>query len=760
MSQTVENATSPSVVAQAMAGEYPEPSLDTARDFLLALRGTEEAEFTCLGEGQPIIMRGKISELWGRIERLNSAGYGIYHTVAQTVGKRCKENVSALRYIWVDADAKAFYGPEYAEDHAAMLAGQSSAVTRWSVKWPAAMRRALAAMKEINVLAPFSFVVRSGHGFHGYIKTGEMTTLEEFARAERIMRAISLKFGTDSAVANRAQLMRLPGSLNTKGPRSDWLLAKFQAYPDEAVLTLDELAERFGEEGPKLSVVAGTSVLDQMPDYIKAEIARVDGPVNQELSGVVAVPTGEDLRRVLAHINPDIEYPEWRKVICAIKATLNGSQESREITIEWSHGDLIAPEHLSAFTAIKFSGEDAVEVKWEGCASITQPGHTTMGYLVHLARKNGFTGHVEAAEAVSATSLLDRLTTPANGPANALSGALPVPVSGFGAVAPVESPSVYSRLFKSAAELLEEQTAPNWLIHGVIERGTLCMMFGPSGAGKTFAALDMAACVATGRSWHGHAVTACKALYLAGEGRRGITRRLKAWGIARGVDIASVDLSVSTAAIPFDREGAELLRQVLAEMPVHPGLVVVDTLARHLIGDENSQKDAAAFVQVCDQISQQSGASVLVIHHTGHQEQSRARGSSVLRAAVDTELSIVPQGDGRTYQLRSTKSKDAEPMLPLEFELRTVELGITDATGRQVTSAVPHCRGQVIPKVPGRPLDDAAVELVRQHPGLTLTALRPFWAATGKAPKELKRKLEAAQQRSQLRCDSDIWTLA
>ena len=58
------------------------------------------------------------------------------------------------------------------------------------------------------------------------------------------------------------------------------------------------------------------------------------------------------------------------------------------------------------------------------------------------------------------------------------------------------------------------------------------------------------------------------------------------------------------------------------------GLVVIDTLAH------------GAAISNRIRIKQQLNAAVLVVHHTGKDASKGARGSSSLKAAVDTEISI------------------------------------------------------------------------------------------------------------------------
>ena len=75
---------------------------------------------------------------------------------------------------------------------------------------------------------------------------------------------------------------------------------------------------------------------------------------------------------------------------------------------------------------------------------------------------------------------------------------------------------------------------PEMLVGHVLECGTLAELYGDSNTGKSFVALDLAFSVATGCQWHGEAVRQGGVLYFAGEGERGLSRRARAWEIARG----------------------------------------------------------------------------------------------------------------------------------------------------------------------------------------------------------------------------------
>ena len=72
-------------------------------------------------------------------------------------------------------------------------------------------------------------------------------------------------------------------------------------------------------------------------------------------------------------------------------------------------------------------------------------------------------------------------------------------------------------------------------------------------------------------------------------------------------------------------------------------MVVIDTLARCFGGnDENDARDMGAFIEGCDVIKQKTGATVLVVHHSGKDEGKGARGSSAfaLRLILNLTLSV------------------------------------------------------------------------------------------------------------------------
>jgi len=96
------------------------------------------------------------------------------------------------------------------------------------------------------------------------------------------------------------------------------------------------------------------------------------------------------------------------------------------------------------------------------------------------------------------------------------------------------------------------------------------------------------------------------------------------------------------------------------------GLVIIDTLARCMAGgDENSARDMGRLIQSADMIRDLTSAAVLLVHHTNKSGESE-RGSTALRGAVDTLLSLKKSESG-IITLTCEKQKDGAPFQPIEM---------------------------------------------------------------------------------------------
>ncbi|MBZ9673438.1 AAA family ATPase [Mesorhizobium sp. ES1-3] len=227
------------------------------------------------------------------------------------------------------------------------------------------------------------------------------------------------------------------------------------------------------------------------------------------------------------------------------------------------------------------------------------------------------------------------------------------------------------------------------LMRGLFDRGSMSVVYGASGSGKTAFVLDAGLHVALARDWRGRTVRAGTVAYVACEGGLGIEERLTAFSIHHGIDPAGVPFYVIPEPIDLCRSDtdAKLLLQRLAALPSDPPLemIVVDTLSRAMAGgNENSPDDMGRFVRHCDQIRIATGAHLAAIHHAGKDDGRGARGHSLLRAAADTEVEVVKSESGIVVAT-TTKQRDHASGDAFAFKLVPVEIG-QDEEGRAITS--------------------------------------------------------------------------
>ena len=216
-----------------------------------------------------------------------------------------------------------------------------------------------------------------------------------------------------------------------------------------------------------------------------------------------------------------------------------------------------------------------------------------------------------------------------------------------------------------------EFKAPEYLIPGMIERGALILGIGASGAGKTFVALDIALCIASGATYNDRDVKKGLVVSINGEGHRGIPSRVDAWCVKNQKKKAELDFYISDRAVNMTNAEAlvELEKELdeIVSLRETPVMIVVDTLARATGGvDENSSKDMGLFIEGCGELIAKYKCTILLIHHTGHKNTTRARGSSALFAAADAELIVEAIGkDDITVTFQ--KMKDAPTPEKMQF---------------------------------------------------------------------------------------------
>jgi len=243
-------------------------------------------------------------------------------------------------------------------------------------------------------------------------------------------------------------------------------------------------------------------------------------------------------------------------------------------------------------------------------------------------------------------------------------------------------------LLISVADMMAAVKKPDWLIKNIIERGSMNLLFGESGAGKSLFALDWAFCIGNGINWHNHKVKqAAQVIYIAGEGHRGLTLRMKALSQKYNEQPENIFFSQRSVNL-LDEAEALAITKIVDDMSINPSIIFIDTLHRNMIGDENKSDDMAKFLKCIELLISKTGCAVMLVHHSGHGDKTRARGSSAIKAAMDAEFCV--SKEGMTSIMTCTKSKDFDAGQDIRFGILPVELEgdlyYDDDEQKQITS--------------------------------------------------------------------------
>jgi len=239
------------------------------------------------------------------------------------------------------------------------------------------------------------------------------------------------------------------------------------------------------------------------------------------------------------------------------------------------------------------------------------------------------------------------------------------------------------RLLCSVPEIIERSQKQGWLVKYVIPEG-LGVLFGQSGTYKSFIALDLALHICYGLKWLGQRTVKAEVCYVSAEGGGGIARRIQAWHEARGIDWRQCPLKVVIDHVDPSTDFVRLRKEI--ESLGGARLVILDTFSQLFTGDENSAEQVSEFMRLLSRtLLKPLRATIILVHHVGHVEGERPRGSSALVANVDFLYAVYRTKGERIAVLENTKQKDSDLWPPCNFHASKVELG-QDTDGDPLSS--------------------------------------------------------------------------
>lgn len=253
-----------------------------------------------------------------------------------------------------------------------------------------------------------------------------------------------------------------------------------------------------------------------------------------------------------------------------------------------------------------------------------------------------------------------------------------------------------------------------WLIKNLLTRQEISMVAGPSQAGKSFLALDIALSIARGTDFFGYkTVRRGGVVYQAGEGGRGIKKRLRAYRDERGLSLED-DVPFVLLPCPIDLHASDdhtdkMIKEIefWSSQMKHPlELVVIDTLSAATPGArENDSQDMSIVLKRCGRIATATRAHVMLVHHL-NADGTKIRGHTsifanlenviIVRKTEENDAPVIVE-DYRTGNSKQVvrplrnavveKQKDGEDGAAISFVLKSVRIG-EDEDGDPITSCV------------------------------------------------------------------------
>ena len=246
------------------------------------------------------------------------------------------------------------------------------------------------------------------------------------------------------------------------------------------------------------------------------------------------------------------------------------------------------------------------------------------------------------------------------------------------------------------AKLNEPGPEHEFIIDEFLSVGDISVICGESQSGKSFLAIKAAMCIATGQPFFGRSIERPGlVVYQAGEGARGIKKRLRAYLKHADMDPGqAVPFELLQSPVNLYRADAdtgpliEEIKWIASEWPGVPSIILfVDTLAVAMSGaDENSGKDISVVLENIARISRECRIHVCLVHHMNAGGE-KMRGHTSIRANIEQVITVKRDKVTNIRTAFLDKQRDEDDGVSFRFELMKIDLG-KNAKGKDISSCV------------------------------------------------------------------------
>lgn len=467
-----------------------------------------------------------------------------------------------------------------------------------------------------------TYAVSSGSGVQlGFLFRKPLpATQSNIDLVEEFNRGLVQVFGGDRTTTSIANLFRLPGTVN-------WMR---------------------GKKTGRAPVLATALKLDTAPRYdlhdLELHLPEAPAPKRE----ATALPKTKlrpsvlrQIKNALKHLDQEshedrsepFDYHTWLKVGFALHAETRGSQEGFELFDEWSA------------RSGKYDADNTAAL-WDRIHDRDNRKLITGASLFHLAEEHGWFNVAKIDEPLPPWDHdeFDHEFPPAVGEMTDRER------TDFEAVNDNDAADADARPHTRTLSLREMLQigvyTPAWLIPGFLPERVAAVLWGMPGSLKTTAISFAAFCGATGTPWlTGTPLPKFGTLYLAmesAEHTRNMFHGFMKQATENGSVAADEDfpLMVHEEVLPLfsstgkptkgEEKVLKLVRQFNRRFDTPCKLIIVDTLARAMLGGEENDAGAVSILSAAvERIREATGAAVVLLHH-GTKDGSDFRGSGAI----------------------------------------------------------------------------------------------------------------------------------
>jgi len=220
-----------------------------------------------------------------------------------------------------------------------------------------------------------------------------------------------------------------------------------------------------------------------------------------------------------------------------------------------------------------------------------------------------------------------------------------------------------------------------WAVKGIFPIQGISAVYGPSGSGKSFLCIELAAAIQEGKPFFDLKTKQTDVIIIGLEGESGYKVRYDAW---KNINVRNIPFKTvlrQSFNVTIDKDVADL-----AEAVPKGCVVIIDTMNQSAPTiDENASKDMGSVIRGLKQLQTLTKGLVIIVHHTGKNETRGLRGHSSLHAAMDAEIEVQGDPESPKKSFKTTKVKDGAAGKSFPFELIPIDLG-EDEDGEPITS--------------------------------------------------------------------------